>query len=80
MGGLKMEASKKQLIKELREYLDKVEKDETTYCVEIYFCKRGCSVDCQKFSEEYLKRIIEEYLKRIIKTNLYYNPKNPNLI
>jgi len=32
MGGLKMEASKKQLIKELREYLDKAEKDETTYC------------------------------------------------
>ena len=31
-GGLKMEASKKQLIKELREYLDKAEKDETTYC------------------------------------------------
>lgn len=58
-----MEASKKQLIKELREYLDKAEKDETTYCVEIYFCKRGCSVDCQKF--------LEEYLKRIIKTNLY---------
>ena len=27
-----MEASKKQLIKELREYLDKEEKDETTYC------------------------------------------------
>ena len=27
-----MEASKKQLIKELREYLDKVEEDETTYC------------------------------------------------
>ena len=27
-----MEASKKQLIKELREYLDKAEKDETTYC------------------------------------------------
>ncbi len=27
-----MDASKKQLIKELREYLDKVEKDETTYC------------------------------------------------
>jgi phosphoglycolate phosphatase-like HAD superfamily hydrolase len=26
------EASKKQLIKELREYLDKAEKDETTYC------------------------------------------------
>jgi hypothetical protein len=32
MGGLKMEASKKQLIKELREYLDKAEKDKTTYC------------------------------------------------
>ena len=32
MGGLKMETSKKQLIKELREYLDKAEKDETTYC------------------------------------------------
>jgi len=32
MGGLKMEVSKKQLIKELREYLDKAEKDETTYC------------------------------------------------
>ena len=29
---IKMEASKKQLIKELREYLDKAEKDETTYC------------------------------------------------
>ncbi len=27
-----MEASKKQLIKELREYLDMAEKDETTYC------------------------------------------------
>jgi hypothetical protein len=52
MGGLKMEASKKQLIKELREYLDKAEKDETTYCellMEIPELLKGFNCDVAEF-------------------------------
>lgn len=56
-----MDASKKQLIKELREYLDKVEKDETTYCellMEIPELLKGFNCD-QCYLYELRKGIID---------------------
>lgn len=43
-----MEASKKQLIKELREYLDKAEKDETTYFELLMKILENCLWKCLK--------------------------------
>ena len=83
-----MEASKKQLIKELREYLDKAEKDETTYCellMEIPELLKGFNCDVAETETIYTygeiyKKFINKYPKLAARINDYRPAKMPKSI